>query len=108
MAIIDNFSEEELRQIVASSSSLKEVIDKLGYATHNGRNNNTVKVRIEKYKIDTSHFCRQPGIIRNEKNIFIENSTACQKTLRNWYKKGNIVLTFALFVGKNLFGKAKN
>lgn len=49
MAIIDNFSKEELQQIVESSSSMKEVIDKLGYATHSGSNNNTVKSRLEKY-----------------------------------------------------------
>ena len=31
---------------------MKEVIDKLGYFTHSGSNNNTVKDRIEKYQID--------------------------------------------------------
>lgn len=107
MAIIDNFSEEELRQIVASSSSLKEVIDKLGYATHSGSNNNTVKARIEKYKIDTSHFYRQPGIIRNEENVFIENSTASQKTLREWYKKGNYSLYTCSICGQEPFWQGK-
>ena len=47
MAIIDNFSEEELRQIVLNSTSMKQVIDKLGYATHSGSNNSTVKARLE-------------------------------------------------------------
>ena len=88
MAIIDNFSKEELQQIVESSSSMKEVIDKLGYATHSGSNNNTVKSRLEKYNIDISHFTFKKGIERNEENIFIKDSTASQATLRRWYVKG--------------------
>lgn len=88
MAIIDNFSKEELQQIVESSSSIKEVIDKLGYATHSGSNNNTVKSRLEKYNIDISHFTIKKGIERNEENIFIKDSTASQATLRRWYVKG--------------------
>lgn len=88
MAIIDNFSKEELQQIVKSSSSMKEVIDKLGYATHSGSNNNTVKSRLEKYNIDISHFTIKKGIERNEENIFIKDSTASQATLRRWYIKG--------------------
>ena len=47
MAIIDNYSKEELKQIVKQSKSLKEVIDKLGYTTHSGSNNSTVKKRLE-------------------------------------------------------------
>ena len=89
MAIIDNFSEEELRQIVLNSTSMKQVIDKLGYSTHSGSNSSTVKARLKKYNIDISHFTTIKGIERNEENVFIENSTASQATLRRWYKKGN-------------------
>lgn len=88
-ALIDNYSKEELEQIVRQSFSMKEVIDKLGYSTHSGSNNNTVKDRIEKYQIDISHFNYQTPQKRNENNIFIENSTASQATLRKWYIKGN-------------------
>lgn len=91
MAIIDNFSKEELQQIVESSSSMKEVIDKLGYATHSGSNNNTVKSRLEKYNIDISHFTIKKGIERNEENVFIKDSTASQATLRRWYVKGEYI-----------------
>lgn len=88
-ALIDNYSKEELEQIVQQSFSMKEVIDKLGYSTHSGSNNNTVKDRIEKYQIDISHFNYQTPQERNEDNIFIEDSTASQATLRRWYIKGN-------------------
>lgn len=87
-ALIDKYSEEELRTIVAQSNSLKEVITALGYCTRSGSNNKTVKSRLEKYQIDTSHFSTVPGIKRNPENVFIENSTATQKVLREWYKKG--------------------
>lgn len=68
---------------------MTEVVDKLGYSTHSGNNNNTVQARLDKYNIDTSHFIFKKGIERNEENVFIENSTASQATLRRWYIKGN-------------------
>ena len=88
MAIVDNYSKEELKQIVEQSSSLKEVVFKLGYSTTSG-NSETVKNRIKEYDLDCSHFSlSQPKIKRNEENIFIQDSTASQATLRRWYKKG--------------------
>ena len=88
MAKIDNFTEQELREIVENSFSMNEVIDKLGYSTHSGGSHNTVKKRIELYDIDISHFSSIRGVKRTEENVFIENSTASQATLRRWYKKG--------------------
>lgn len=87
-ALIDNYSESELREIVQNSMSLKEVIDKLGYQTHNGSNNKTVKSRLERYGIDCSHFSHQSQIKRTVENVFIKDSTASQATLRRWYLKG--------------------
>ncbi len=87
-AIIDKYSKEELEQIVKQSNSIKEVVGKLGYQTFGGRNSETVKNKINKYNIDISHFSYTKGIERTEENIFIENSTASQQTLRRWYIKG--------------------
>lgn len=88
-ALIDKYTKEELQNIVEHSSSLKEVVDKLGYSTHSGSNSKTVKTRLDKYEIDYSHFQGVGKVERNPENIFIENSTASQQTLRRWYKKGN-------------------
>ena len=88
MAIIDKYSKEELEQIVQQSNSLSEVIDKLGYSTHSGSNNKTVRSRLDNLEIDYSHFSCCNPTIRNEENIFIDNSTASQSTLRRWYIKG--------------------
>lgn len=106
-ALIDNYSKEELEQIVQQSFSIKEVIDKLGYSTHSGSNNNTVKNRIEKYQIDISHFNYQTPQKRNENNIFIENSTASQATLRKWYIKGNYTPYVCSICGQEPFLERK-
>jgi hypothetical protein len=75
-ALVDKYSKEELEAIVKSSNSVRDVVRKLGYGTVGGSNSATVKNRIEKYNIDTSHFNPVNGIERTEENVFVENSTA--------------------------------
>ena len=86
-ALVDNYSKDELNEIVKKSYSIKEVIKKLGYKTSNGSNSNTVMKRIKKYNISTEHFTYKTRIDRNKDNVFCINSTATQATLRKWYKK---------------------
>lgn len=88
-SLIDKYSREELENIVKASSTFKEVLQKLGYNTTSGSNNNTLKNKLEELKIDYSHFktFAKPRVKRTEENIFIENSTASQKVLRSWYFK---------------------
>lgn len=79
MAIIDKYSKQELEQIVKQSFSYKEVIEKLGYQSRSGSNQNTVKNRLEKYNIDISHFRSTKNVAkRTEENVFCKNSTASQ------------------------------
>lgn len=47
MAIIDNYTKNELNNIVVNSKSFSEVIDKLGYSTHSGSNHKTIKNRLD-------------------------------------------------------------
>lgn len=91
MAIIDNFTKEELEQIVQESKSYREVLRKLGYATGGGNNNVTLKKRLVEYDINVDHFSTsgQRGITRTEENVFCKDSTATQSTLRKWYKERN-------------------
>lgn len=89
MAKIDNFTVEELTQMVSESNSFNELILKLGYAARSGSNRVTVRKRLDKYDIDYSHFGNLNKTKRTEENVFIENSTATQRTLRTWYEKGN-------------------
>lgn len=93
MAIIDNFTKEELEQIVQESKSYREVLRKLGYATGGGNNNVTLKKRLAEYDIGVDHFSigGQKGITRTEENVFCKDSTATQSTLRRWFTKGEYV-----------------
>ena len=88
VALIDTFSNEEFENIVKTSFSIKEVGQKLGYISNSGDLSNKIKQKIENLKISTAHFTTKTPIKRSEENIFIENSTASQRTLRDWYKKG--------------------
>lgn len=93
MALIDNFTKEQLEQIVQESKSYREVITKLGYSTPNGNNHKTLKSRLQKYNISTDHFSFESThlVERTEENVFCKNSTATQATLRRWFIKGNYV-----------------
>jgi hypothetical protein len=89
MSIVDNYTNEELQHIIAISNSYKDLARKLGYS--NSCSGDTIKALKEKVKdFDTSHFYSNNVAPkkRNEENIFIENSTASQSTLRRWYTKG--------------------
>ena len=90
MTIIDKYSKEELQQMVLESKNFRELSQKIGY-TPTGRTNDTIRRRLEQYSISTEHFTTR-GVAptkRNEENVFCENSTATQSTLRRWYIKGN-------------------
>lgn len=91
MAYIDNYTHEELEQIVKISTSYKDFARKIGYS--NTPSGDTIKSLQQKLKaFDTSHFGQKNNVAvekRSIENIFIENSTASQKVMREWYKKGN-------------------
>lgn len=92
-ALVDNFTKEELEQIVNESYSYRDVVKKVGYTTVSGGNTKTVKSRIEKYNIDISHFSigGAKGTTRTEENVFCKDSTASQATLRKWFIKGEYI-----------------
>lgn len=51
-----NFSDDELKQIVAESTSFTQVKEKLGYSSNSGSINRKLKETFEEKKIDYSHF----------------------------------------------------
>lgn len=89
-ALIDKYSDEEFIQIVQSSSNLAEVAKKLGYKSNSGSNATRIRKRIDDLQLSTDHFSlgNKRPVKRTVDNIFIKDSTANQKTLREWYKKG--------------------
>ena len=91
LAKIDTFSDEEFKKIVTESNSMLEISQKLGYAVKSGSNYTRIRSRIDALQLSTEHFSlgsKRP-MKRSVDNIFIENSTADQKTLRKWYYEGN-------------------
>ena len=89
-ALIDTYSDEEFKNIVKQSSSMKEISTKIGYTAISGDSLARIRKRIDFLNLSTEHFSEmnKRTVKRNEDNIFIENSTANQSTLRRWYKKG--------------------
>lgn len=85
----DQYSEEEIKHIVSISVSYKDFARKIGYS-HSPSGDTIKMIQKKLLNYDTSHFSVVPDKPeRNEENIFIQNSTAAQVTLRRWYLKGN-------------------
>ncbi len=87
---VDDFSVEELKEIVAKCDSWRGLYQALGYTSSNYSIKRTIVSRLDAYGITTDHFTsstkRQD---RNVENTLIENTTAADKTVRTYYKNGN-------------------
>lgn len=90
-AKIDLFTDEQFINIVKNSNSMVEIAQKLGYTSHSGSNGQRIRYRIDQLNISTDHFKlgNKRPVKRTAENIFIENSTAAQRTLRRHYENGN-------------------
>lgn len=109
MAIVDNFSVEELQEIVSNSKNLQQVLKKLGYSSVSGANRKTVQSRLDKYSISTEHFNKgiSRGIARTPENTFIKDSNATQAALRRLYLKGNYTPYVCSICGQKPFWNGK-
>ena len=106
-SIMDKYSDDEFIKIVQQSSSYKECLFNLGYHSNSGASTNRLKQKIQQLNIDVSHFTSKIPMVRSEENIFIENSTASQATLRDWYKKGNYVSYICSICGQEPIWQGK-
>ena len=88
-ALLDTYSNEEFINIVKNSSSYSELCLNLGYQSKSGDLVSRIKVRMNDLNLNEKDFGFKSLTKRSVENIFIENSTADQKTLRAWYIKGN-------------------
>lgn len=104
---LNQLSDEEFEKIVLSSHSVKEVCLKLGYTSHSGANSSKVKQRMTKLGLSTNQFKHIEPIKRNPENVFIENSTAAQKTLRKYYEKGHYTEYVCSICGQPPFWNGK-
>lgn len=87
-ALIDTFTDEEFSNIVANSKNMSELSLALGYVANSGSNYTRIRQRIDELHLSTEHFYKinKRPIKRTNENIFVQNSTADQKTLRKYYK----------------------
>lgn len=109
MAKVDNFSVEELQEIVSNSRTLQEVLKKLGYSSVSGANRKTVQSRLDKYNISTEHFTKgvSRGVARVSENTFVKDSDASQAVLRRLYLKGNYTPYKCSICGQEPFWNGK-
>lgn len=90
--LMDQFSKEELQEIVSNSTSYVSVLKKIGYKSNSGDATKTLREKLNSLGIDTSHFFvnQKDKIVRTRENVFCENSTANQSTLRRFFKKEDV------------------
>lgn len=89
MSYFDNYTPEEIKNILKYSSSYKDFARKIGYS--NTPSGDTLKMLQKKLvNYDTSHFQESVNkTLRTKENTFVENSTASQSSLRKLYFRGN-------------------
>lgn len=89
VSLLNRCSDDEFLKLVQESFSINEIEERLGYNSYSGSVATKIRERIKELNIDISHFTKLTPTKRTEENIFIENSTANQSTVRKWYKEGN-------------------
>ena len=106
-SLMDKYSDEEFARAVQQSFSYKECLKNLGYTSNSSSSTNRLKKKIEKLCIDVSHFTSSIPITRSEENIFVKDSTASQRVLRDWYKKGKYTEYKCAICGQEPFWNGK-
>lgn len=84
-------SDEKFLELIRRSSSIKEVLQTLGYTNNSGENNLLFHQRCEELGIDWKKELRTKNYTRTKRtveNVFCKDSTADQTTLKSWYIKG--------------------
>lgn len=98
-----------VKKYAKESSSMKEFQVKLGYSQNSGKVNKTIEAFCKDNGISLEHFTNISSAItkRTPENVFIENSTATQRTLRRWYIKGNYTEYKCSICGQEPFWNGK-
>ena len=98
--IIDNFTKEQIQEIVNSSFTKRQVAIKLGYSANSGSAQTVLIEYFQKNNIDTSALTKTNKKY-TKKEVFSENGTIAQHSLVSWYKKENPVYQFHSRHGKH-------
>ena len=91
-SFLNQYTKQELEEIVKDSFSYVDVLSKLGYSTIHGENYTTLKNRLKYYEISTNHFTYKTSKKDwTDEEIFCDNSLVSQKKLRKTFKEKNII-----------------
>lgn len=106
-SLINQYSDEEFIQIWNISSSMKNFAENLGYKTYTGDAGERIRKRVNELNLSDNHFKRKRPQKRTENNVFCKDSTATQKTLREWYLKGEYSSYCCSICGQEPFWNGK-
>lgn len=80
-------SDQEFANIVKNNYSYVTILKALGYVSCSGSAVNILKRRITELSLDTSHFVYSRPRVLTRDDVFVQDSTVAQKTLRQWFLK---------------------
>lgn len=92
--LVNRVSPQELQDIINTSSTYREVLEKLGYENAVGSAYRTLKDYIKRHNLDTSnltHKAKIPFKPNRDEDVFCVNSKVTQSCLRNRVLKGNLI-----------------
>lgn len=85
MKLIDEWSKEELIDIVNSSQTMTEVCNKIGYSSYSTTNWQAITEKFKQLNIEK--ILPNKNITRSDEQVFCQNSQVSQRCLRERYKK---------------------
>lgn len=90
---LSEIKREELEEIVKNSYTYKDVLVKLGYCSSSGGSYRTLRDKINKWNIDTSHFKQ---VNRSQKpltakDLFVENCQHGRNSVKRYILKHNLI-----------------
>lgn len=93
-SIVDNYSKDELQNIVSNSITLSEVAHKIGYQCVGGNQFSTIKNKLKKLSISYDHLISGTCLnneVRTFDNSFCQNSSASQSYIKRTILKENLL-----------------
>ncbi len=106
-SLLKQCSDEDFKEIVKNSFSVREIEELLGYNSYSGCVANNIKERIQRLNLDISHFYSQQKHNWAVENPFEINSGIAQNVLRKYYKNGNYTEYKCSICGQEPFWNGK-
>lgn len=86
-SLLNSYSDDEFRAIVATSHTHAECLRNLGYNTNSGNVQRAYRERLARLNIDTSHITTKARPVLQPEDVFVQNCTHTNSTLRRFYSR---------------------